>query len=569
MLPGEAWPERKKEKTMTEFNPELIDVLAPEVEQTPDEVEASDSKAPPRMRAAAYRDWKRKGAKGGYFYRDTDCDIEVNETELNGIERRQELRPDEALPGRKLRTLHGAEGRFRVPSYARNQISRGFKETLRVDANGDKRYIEPALGLVSNRSAHDYWPTFVRDIFGSMYGMPKAENGLNEPAWAREMLDAIDGDENIKAIRRGAKLDPDVALDSARKILESIQSPVPETEKQRQDREKGKEQKGDDPSKMGPRQQRRAEKATKAMKQAMKEAAEQAQQASDKVQAQADSEGYGDEGGEDPFDSQGFGSFEGYHHIDSRFNHIHPSQIDKVSEIAGRAMSTAYNSRAKNAAAPGGITDVECGRNIQQWLPVELALLASPDTEMLALSRFAERSALQFKTEGEDDMGRGPIVLFIDLSSSMHCSDIYYQGQSMPRNVWAAGVALALWQVATWQGRECRLIGYTGTVCYDYLIDNEAKASEVLSRKYGGGTSLGNAITYVKNKGYDKRADFVVVSDGEDWGWESPAKAAKRERDVRLHAVAISGEWRCIEELESYTHVNGSELDLTEQYAAL
>ena len=550
--------------------PELLDVLAPD-EETDDQLEATDSDAPDRVKRAAYREWKRRGAKGAYYYRDNDnrSGIDLTVEELAQVEKCDVFDNTEALPSRKVRTMHGAEGRFRVPSYARNQLARGFKVTTGVDSEGDTYTNDPALGAVSNRSAHDYWPTFVRDVFGSMYGMPKAENGLNEPAWAREMLDAIEGDENIKAIRRGAKLDPDVALEASKRILNSIQSPAPESDKQLQDRESGKEQKSVDPSKMGPRQARKADQASEAMRQAMQKAAEQAQKATDKAKAQASSEDWGGDTGEDYGQSQGFAESHGYASLNTRFRHIDPPQIEKVSEIAGRAMSTAYNSRAKNAAAPGGITDVECGRDIRQWLPAELALLANPETEMLALSRYAERSALQFKTEGDDDMGRGPIVLFVDLSSSMHCSDIEYRGDRMARNVWAAGVAMALWQVATWQGRDCRLIGYTGSVCYDYLIDSEEKAAEILSREYSGGTSLGNAISYVKNKGYDKRADFVIVSDGEDWGWEGPAKAAKRERDVRLHAVAISGEWDQTEELESYTHVNGSELDLSDQYAAL
>ena len=101
-----------------------------------------------------------------------------------------------------------------------------------------------------------------------------------------------------------------------------------------------------------------------------------------------------------------------------------------------------------------------------------LALLVDPELEHLALARYAERTAAQYKHEGAGEAGKGDLVLCIDLSSSMRCNI----SERMTRGHYAAGVGVALFRLAKRQGRKVRLIGFNQGVVYDEQPTTDARS---------------------------------------------------------------------------------------------
>jgi uncharacterized protein with von Willebrand factor type A (vWA) domain len=254
---------------------------------------------------------------------------------------------------------------------------------------------------------------------------------------------------------------------------------------------------------------------------------------------------------------------------DKPFQRVDPSVMARIAEIAGRAVSSAYNARANNAVAQGGITEIETGRDVARWLPSELALLSDDETEDLALARYADSSAMQFQQEGDGEIGNGPIVVMLDLSGSMRVEDLKLDGRTTERLAWAAGVAQALAEIASWQRRECRLIGYGGSVLFDEVLTSERQTTELLSRLYHEGTCLDVAMLHLAHSGYANGADIVLISDGEDSGWEIAAEKAKAVGGARLHAVAIGSDWKHKAQIDTFTLVNGASVDISGVYAAL
>lgn len=170
------------------------------------------------------------------------------------------------------------------------------------------------------------------------------------------------------------------------------------------------------------------------------------------------------------------------------------------------------------------IVGIRLGRDIENLLPAELALLADPDTSILFDLKFFESRLMCFdmqgiqrihrheETEGERSVKRaekqGPMVICIDTSGSMN---------GMPETV-AKAVALYLAAKASAHNRPCYLITFSTSI---FTLDLSAKTGmeallNFLKMSFHGGTDVAPAIEHaldtMEQDAY-KNADLLVVSD--------------------------------------------------------
>lgn len=179
------------------------------------------------------------------------------------------------------------------------------------------------------------------------------------------------------------------------------------------------------------------------------------------------------------------------------------------------------------------------GRDLEQVLPSELALLSDPDTDILFDLKYIESRLMCFDVQNldnepdEDDNSdptdgsravRGPMIICVDTSGSM----------SGPPMTVAKAVTLFLASRAREEQRPCYLISYStqveeldlsfGAATVD-LEQNRHQLMQFLTRSFEGGTDLTPALERALDKIHRKDAskkpdqpdyrlaDLLVISD--------------------------------------------------------
>jgi uncharacterized protein with von Willebrand factor type A (vWA) domain len=216
-------------------------------------------------------------------------------------------------------------------------------------------------------------------------------------------------------------------------------------------------------------------------------------------------------------------------------------KLRAIARRAGRLRRMAADAvRAKVRHAPDEVADVECGDAVPRLLPAELARYADPDLEVAFLRDLTERRCLQYRLDGKEPKGRGPIVMVLDESGSM-------EGEP---EVWAKAVFLALHEVALRQNRAVALVQFSSEASRALTFrpgkpDPEALAAAVESFM-GGGTDFGpalmEAVRVVEQEGGFRAADVVLVTDGIAGRPPQAWRDAKARLGIRCWAVAVGME---------------------------
>lgn len=217
--------------------------------------------------------------------------------------------------------------------------------------------------------------------------------------------------------------------------------------------------------------------------------------------------------------------------------------VARVARLAGRMYGVLRGARAtKVAGTSGEVYSVEQGNDVARLLPAELALLTSPALEPVILERIATRRAGQYAVRGEAMRSKGPLVIAIDESGSMHGA----------RNEWAKAAAVAVCRVAAEEGRAVAVVHYsTSTMVQDLRPSDPASVTEMIRTFLSGGTAIGLAlgvaadtVARLAKKG-QRGADVILVTDGVDGNTEAHGTAIDRlatEHHARLWTVAIECE---------------------------
>ena len=241
------------------------------------------------------------------------------------------------------------------------------------------------------------------------------------------------------------------------------------------------------------------------------------------------------------------------------------STVADVASLAGRMVAALRGEAARRVrGAPGEIYSVEQGDDLSRLLPSERLLLTDPLLELEFFGRLDERRLLQYSVRGQNKASRGPIVLCLDESSSMHAG----------RHTWAKAAALAVARVAKDERRQVLVVHYSTSLALTELDpSNPESVLRVLRSRLGGGTAIGRALEYSREQIVAleargrKGADVILVTDGVDHDPRAliaPAVAALQAMSARLWTVAIDCEIAASSPLRSaaaaYVRLGGPEL---------
>jgi uncharacterized protein with von Willebrand factor type A (vWA) domain len=188
--------------------------------------------------------------------------------------------------------------------------------------------------------------------------------------------------------------------------------------------------------------------------------------------------------------------------------------------------------------------DIERGSELGRLIPAELIALHHPGLRSDFLRRLLEGEVLQYQLREDEQKGRGPMVVCIDVSSSM-------QGD---KELWAKAVSLTLMDIARRQRRLFRAVLFSSGPQSLKVVDlNDkrryqpelSKVLEMAEYFPGGGTDfqapIDAAISLLEDKQL-KRGDIIVITDGECQvapEWLTELRRRKEELKFSIFAVLV------------------------------
>jgi uncharacterized protein with von Willebrand factor type A (vWA) domain len=205
-------------------------------------------------------------------------------------------------------------------------------------------------------------------------------------------------------------------------------------------------------------------------------------------------------------------------------------------------------------ASKSDVIGVKYSDDLGSILPSETVLLSDKDLQTLFFKRFTEKKLqtydyhsrslsieeeqLQSLEKIERQQGKGPFIICVDTSGSMH---------GAPETL-AKTLCFAILKLALVQSRKCFLISFSTrieTIDLSDLKGSLQKLVEFLSMSFHGGTDanapLQEALKQLESKDY-KNADIIMVSDfimnslsPNVRSWISKAKSNK----TRFHSVVM------------------------------
>ena len=220
----------------------------------------------------------------------------------------------------------------------------------------------------------------------------------------------------------------------------------------------------------------------------------------------------------------------------------------KLGELARMVGRFKQDARAlKRKTLERGVAeayDIELGSELGRLIPAELLAMHHPVLKRDFHRRVLEGTVLQYRLRDDEQKGKGPMVVCIDVSSSM-------QGD---KEMWSKAVALTLMDIARRQRRLFRAVMFSsGDVSLKVLDLNRErryapdlnKVLEMAEYFPGGGTDfetpIDAAVELLGEKKL-KRGDIVIITDGESQvspEWLARLRERKDELDFSIFAVLV------------------------------
>lgn len=404
---------------------------------------------------------------------------------------------------------------------------------------------EPVAEAIHER-AEDAVRLLGRGAFGHLYGDPDATQG--GPAWVQALAKAIDGEPALADCRAAVAGDADMTSLAEAALLRQLAPKLPEILERL--REAGVDP-SEDPGQEGPDGETAipADELADLLDHAAEGAARAVRIAAQKAVREV-SEARSLLNGVLP----GLGNPPSAHEQESpaRVQLVARLRADarlaKVLEVAGRIRRIAERVRLQRTEdLRTEVVDVERGADLGRVLPSELAGLRHPTMRRVVLKGIADRSLLQYRLSGQERVGRGPIVVLLDISGSMECAEA-----GMRRIDWASAVGVAAVRAAVEQRRQVTVATFNGAVQQHWTVDHRdpagCRAAVLAIATIGcdGGTSFDGPVSWALDAGAERdRADLVLVTDGEA-DRLSPRTQARlddaKKRGMRLWGVLVGGE---------------------------
>ncbi len=211
--------------------------------------------------------------------------------------------------------------------------------------------------------------------------------------------------------------------------------------------------------------------------------------------------------------------------------------VRKIAKLAGRMYAALVGASASSVSGiVGELYAVEQGDDLGRMLPVERLALTDPMLELALFDRIETRRMLQYSVRAQQPASKGPLVLCLDESGSMH----------EHRRIWAKAAALAIARVARDQKRPVVVVHFsTGITVRDLEPSKPESVMAMLRSHMGGGTDIARAlreaaqqVKRLASRG-DKGADVLLATDGIDGDIGAQETAVAGLGDARLWTVAI------------------------------
>jgi uncharacterized protein with von Willebrand factor type A (vWA) domain len=218
-------------------------------------------------------------------------------------------------------------------------------------------------------------------------------------------------------------------------------------------------------------------------------------------------------------------------------------RLRKIAEFAGRLRRVASEQqRRKPRFGAGERVGRRFGNDLGKLCFREL-VNGAPGLRHVFAAKYAERSLACVEKADRQKDHKGPIVMVLDSSGSMSSGDA---------DVWAAAVALAFMDVAKAQKRAFAIVHFGNRVLrVDTFADREAMTPEAICAAVNffaadGGTnfedSLNTAVGIIRDGGAFKKADIVMVTDGEAGisdAWMAKWKRDRAELDFACYSILV------------------------------
>jgi Mg-chelatase subunit ChlD len=220
------------------------------------------------------------------------------------------------------------------------------------------------------------------------------------------------------------------------------------------------------------------------------------------------------------------------------------NRILRIAKLAGRMFdSMGYVKRRVRSDDPQEVKSATIGGDVARLLPSELAKLGNGSTRDQTMMRVLKKQAQVFRMKGVRNKVRGPLVLAIDESGSMH--DL--PGQD-GRNTWAKAAAVALTRVAWSESRPVRVVHFGTATVLQEVPKDDLDAMWRMARSFlSGGTDFVPALRTARGQVGDLEkagyvgADIVMITDGVEGAYVAHDREIDlMDRDgIRLWTVTV------------------------------
>lgn len=234
-----------------------------------------------------------------------------------------------------------------------------------------------------------------------------------------------------------------------------------------------------------------------------------------------------------------------------------------IAKLAGRMFDAlGYVQRSAPDDSPQNVEGATVGGHLERLVASEVGLLDDSEVADMQAMKVLKQQAVERKMTGVTSKTRGPLVLCIDESGSMH------DGSMGGRNTWAKACALALTRVAHAENREVVAVHFgTAVVPQPVPKGNDRAVFEMCRSFLSGGTDFTGALYASRDevKDLEKRgysgADVVMITDGQDGRTSTQLEVLDvyKKEGVRLWTVAVGepvpADAPIRSEAERYTYV--------------
>ena len=221
-------------------------------------------------------------------------------------------------------------------------------------------------------------------------------------------------------------------------------------------------------------------------------------------------------------------------------------KLAKVAKLVGRFRRQAVTKwRNRIHHAQDEVNNIVAGNEIERLLPNELVRLKHNNkyARLMFFRDYCESALLQYQLKSEETKVRGPMVVCIDKSGSMH-------GEP---DAWATAVALSLCDIAHREKRTFVLMSFDTRIIHSCIVKpGQPVPEKAVLIEANGGTDIDVAYEAAldiieKNPGTLNAADIVMITDGAsniDKTAELREKAA--EMGVQGFGIAIGVPAECL-----------------------